>query len=101
MLNECTLRPSARGTNHTTAVEKYYLYLFGLRFTIFTDHKTLEYIFEGKYRDGKRACARVQSWDLRLQPYNFQIKHIQGANNISDVLSRLCAKEDAPFDEST
>ena len=83
------------------AVEKYYLYLFGLRFTVFTDHKTLEYIFEGKYRDGRRACSRAQSWALRLQPYDFQIKHIQGANNISDVLSRLCTKEDAPFDEST
>lgn len=27
------------------AVEKFYLYLFGLRFTIFTDHKTLEFIY--------------------------------------------------------
>ncbi|XP_062703966.1 uncharacterized protein K02A2.6-like [Aedes albopictus] len=83
------------------AVEKYYLYLFGLRFTVFTDHKTLEYIFEGKYRDGRRACSRAQGWALRLQPYDFQIKHIQGANNISDVLSRLCTTEDAPFDESS
>ncbi|XP_062538003.1 uncharacterized protein K02A2.6-like [Armigeres subalbatus] len=83
------------------AVEKYYLYLYGLHFTIFTDHKTLEYIFEGKYRDGKRACSRAQGWALRLQPYDFQIKHIEGTKNISDVLSRLCTKEDAPFDENT
>lgn len=81
------------------AVEKYYLYLFGLHFTIFTDHKTLEYIFEGKYRDGRRACSRAQGWALRLQPYDFQIKHIQGTKNIADVLSRLCTREDAPFEE--
>lgn len=83
------------------AVERYYLYLFGLRFTIFTDHKTLEYIFHGKYRDGRRACSRAQGWALRLQPYDFQIKHISGVKNISDVLSRLCTEQGPAFDEGT
>lgn len=83
------------------AVEKFYLYLFGLRFTIFTDHKTLEYIYGGKYRDGRRACSRAEGWALRLQPYNFEIKHIPGFDNISDVLSRLCDQSDAAFDEDS
>lgn len=83
------------------AVEKFYLYLFGLRFTIFTDHKTLEYIYGGKYRDGRRACSRAEGWALRLQPYNFVIKHIPGFQNISDVLSRLCNQSDAAFDEES
>lgn len=31
------------------AVEKFYLYLFGLHFTIFSDHKTLEFIYGNKH----------------------------------------------------
>lgn len=42
------------------AVERFYLYLFGLHFTIFTDHKTLEYLYLGKHQDGKRACTRAE-----------------------------------------
>lgn len=85
------------------AVEKFYPYLFGTCFNIFTDHKTLEYIYGGKHRDGKRACTRAEGWALRLQPYNFRIKHIPGPTNISDVLSRLCpqSESDIPFDEES
>lgn len=83
------------------AVEKFYLYLLGLYFTIYTDHKTLEYIFEGKHRDGKRACSRAEAWALRLQPYTFKMKYVPGSKNISDVLSRLCTESNTPFDESS
>ncbi|XP_062537888.1 uncharacterized protein K02A2.6-like [Armigeres subalbatus] len=86
------------------AVEKFYLYLFGLHFTVFTDHKTLEYIYGGKHRDGRRACSRAESWALRLLPFDFEVKHIPGVSNISDILSRLCpasasafADDSAPF----
>ncbi|XP_058461165.1 uncharacterized protein K02A2.6-like [Malaya genurostris] len=83
------------------AVEKLYLYLYGIHFTVFTDHKTLEYIYGGKYRDGKRACSRAESWALRLQPYEFKIKHIPGVSNISDILSRLCPASESAFDEES
>lgn len=84
-------------------VEKFYPYLFGTEFTVYTDHKTLEYIYGGKHRDGKRACSRAEGWALRLQPYNFRIKHIPGSSNISDVLSRLCPQSDSekPFDDES
>lgn len=82
------------------AVEKFYLYLFGLHFIIFTDHKTLEFIYGNKHQEGKRALSRAEGWALRLQPFDFEIKHIAGQANISDPLSRLCSQIDAPFDEN-
>ncbi|XP_055588760.1 uncharacterized protein K02A2.6-like [Uranotaenia lowii] len=84
-------------------VEKFYPYLFGIEFTVFTDHKTLEYIYGGKHRDGKRACSRAEGWALRLQPYNFRIEYIPGSNNISDILSRLCPQSEfeKPFDDES
>ncbi|XP_062557174.1 uncharacterized protein K02A2.6-like [Armigeres subalbatus] len=83
------------------AVEKFYSYLFGIHFTVFTDHKTLEYIFGGKHQEGKRACSRAEAWALRLQPYDFTVVHVPGSENISDIFSRLCHQSDAPFDESS
>ncbi|XP_055527582.1 uncharacterized protein K02A2.6-like [Wyeomyia smithii] len=83
------------------AVKKFYLYLFGLRFTIFTDHKALEYIYGDKHRDGKRTCSRAEGWALRLQPYDFEIKYVPGPSNISDVLSRLVVDTGKPFEEHT
>ncbi|XP_055542831.1 uncharacterized protein K02A2.6-like [Wyeomyia smithii] len=83
------------------AVEKFYLYLFGLKFTIFSDHKALEYIFGGKYRDGRRACSRAEAWALRLQPYNFVVKYVPGSSNISDILSRLCPQSEPSFDDES
>lgn len=83
------------------AVEKFYFYLFGLHFTIFTDHKTLEYIYGGKHQTGRRACSRAESWALRLQPYDFEMKYLPGTANISDILSRLITQEDTAFDDSS
>lgn len=82
------------------AVEKFYLYLFGLHFTIFTDHKTLEFIYGNKHQEGRRAVSRAEGWALRLQPFDFEIKHIAGQTNISDSLSRLCSQTDVPFDDN-
>lgn len=83
------------------AVEKFFIYLFGIHFTVFTDHKTLEYIFGGKHQEGKRACSRAEAWALRLQPYDFSVVHVPGSDNISDIFSRLCNQSDAPFDEAS
>ena len=65
--------------------EKYHLYLYGTEFTIYTDHKPLEVIYNPK----RKPPARIERWALRLQPYRFQIQYIPGRENPADVLSRL------------
>lgn len=82
------------------AVERFYYYLFGRRFTIFVDNRAASFIFDNKLRDNKRACTRADGWALRLQAYRFDIQYISGVQNIADILSRLCIQKDEPYDES-
>ena len=52
--------------------EHFHLYLFGSDFTLITDHKPLEIIFN----NGKsRPPARIERWRLRLQPYDFTVTY--------------------------
>ena len=47
------------------------------------DHKNLEY-----YKEPHHINRRVARYVQRMQDYNFVIKHIPGASNKSDALSR-------------
>ena len=67
------------------ACEKFHVYLYGRRFELVTDHKPLEVI----YGPRSRPSARIERWVLRMQPYDFQVVHVQGQKNIADPLSRL------------
>eukprot|EP00624_Nannochloropsis_granulata_P001058 evm.model.NODE_1477_length_24586_cov_22.484747.9 len=65
-------------------VEKFRPYLYGAKFTIFTDHKALEHIHKAKDSTGQ-----LFRWSLFLQDYDFDIKFRPGKSNINaDVLSR-------------
>ena len=65
--------------------EHFHLYLFGSDFTLITDHKPLEIIFN----NGKsRPPARIERWRLRLQPYDFTVTYRPGSNNPADYMSR-------------
>lgn len=61
----------------------------------------LEFIFDGRHQTGKRACTRAEAWSLRLQPYDFRVKYVPGAENIADSLFRLCEQKDEAFDEAS
>lgn len=83
------------------AIERFYYYLSGIKFTLCTDYRALQFIFKGAFRLNKRAVSRAESWALRLQHYNFDIKYIPGKDNIADPLSRLYEGHDKAFEEES
>jgi hypothetical protein len=66
------------------AVEKLRHYLEGTRFVVITDHHSLLWLHRLKDPQG-----RLARWALRLQPYDFEIKHRPGKDHVvPDMLSR-------------
>jgi hypothetical protein len=66
------------------AVEKLRHYLEGVHFVVITDHHSLLWL--NRLKDPQGRLAR---WALRLQPYDFEIKHRPGKDNVvPDMLSR-------------
>ena len=66
------------------AIQRFSVYLFGMNFVVYTDHKPLERIFTSSHD----APARIQKWILKLQSYTFSVKYIKGGCfNPSDILS--------------
>src|ERR1044072_7971206 len=59
-------------------------YLFGSRFEVFSDHKSLEYLF-----DQKELNMRQRRWLELLKDYDFGLNYHPGkANVVADALSR-------------
>lgn len=64
-------------------------YIYGRKFTVYTDHKPLVYLFT--MRNPASKLVRIK---LELEEYDFDIIHIKGKDNIqADALSRI------PFSE--
>ena len=67
------------------AVKSFHLYLHGSRFTIYTDHQPLQWLFSRNDLTGQSA-----RWVLFLQEYEFSVVHRAGkANGNADALSRM------------
>ena len=66
------------------ALDKFYPYLYGTKFTIQTDHQPLIYL-----NTAKLTNTRLMRWAIKLQPFYFTIESITGSNNVgADYLSR-------------
>lgn len=66
------------------ACERFHMYLYGMHFELVTDHKPLQFIFATR----SKPSARIERWVLRLQVFNYTVKHVSGTNNIAGWLSR-------------
>ena len=66
-------------------IEHFHLYVFGAPFTLLTDHKPLQLIYNNPQ---SRPPARIEKWFLRLQQYDFQVIYKKGSDNPADFLSR-------------
>jgi len=59
-------------------------YLYGAKFEIFSDHKSLKYLF-----DKKELNMRQRRWMKFLKDYDFELHyHLGKANVVADALSR-------------
>lgn len=64
-------------------------YLYGKKFTVFSDHKPLIYLYKMKSPSSKLTRIR-----LDLEEYNFDIVHISGKSNVvADALSRISIED--------
>ena len=87
-LTDCESRYSQterEGLAVVWGAEHFHLYLHGSTFRIITDHKPLETIFN---KSTCKATARIERFQLRLQPYKFKVVYKPGSDNPADYMSR-------------
>ena len=71
-------------------VKKFHNYLYGRKFTLYTDHKPLVNLFAHDRAIPAMAAARIQRWALTLSAYEYDIVYREGlANANADAMSRL------------
>ncbi|XP_064479229.1 uncharacterized protein K02A2.6-like [Ornithodoros turicata] len=80
-------------------VKKFHQYLWGRKFVLFTDHKSLAAIFGSKKGIPVTAANRMQRWALTLLSHSFDILYKPTAQfGNADGLSRLPVGPDPDFD---
>ena len=69
---------------------KFHHYLYGRQFTIVSDHRPLQHLFNQTKSVPAMASARIQRWALTLSAYNYNIQYRPGKQLANaDLLSRL------------
>lgn len=67
------------------SVKHFRPYLYGRHFTILTDHNPLVWL-----ANMKTPNSRLIRWKIKLDEYQFDIKHLKGSSNyVADALSRI------------
>jgi len=67
------------------SVKHFRPYLYGRSFTILSDHKPLQWLF-----NVNDPGSRLLRWRLKLEEYQYNIKHIPGTQNpVADAMSRI------------
>lgn len=67
------------------SIEKFRHYIDGIHFTFYTDHASLLWLHRFKESNG-----RLVRWALRLQAYDFELRHRKGKHmQVPDALSRI------------
>lgn len=79
------------------AMEKLFVYLYGIHFTLITDCKPLEYLFN---RVQSKPSARIERWVLRLQSFDFVVRYEPGKTNVADPLSRMTQRSEEEYSET-
>ena len=78
-------------------VKRFHQYLAGRHFTILSDHKPLQHLFQEDKGIPSMASARIQRWALILGAYDYSIRYKPGqAHSNADVLSRLPLPDTPP-----
>ncbi|RXN16207.1 putative protein K02A2.6-like protein [Labeo rohita] len=71
-------------------VRKFHQYLYGRKFTLFTDHRPLTTVFGPQNGIPSMAAARMQRWALLLSAHNYTIEYKRAEHHANaDGLSRL------------
>ena len=84
-------------------LSKSYMYLYGRKFILFTDHKPLLKIFSPDSATPVLAAANLQRWSLFLASYQYDIRYKSSTHIANaDASSRLPLedKKDASVEES-
>jgi hypothetical protein len=77
-------------------VTKFMKYLYGIPFTLETDHKPLSI-----FKTADSTSPRLQRWSLALQSYVFHVKYISGKDCLgADFFSRHFTGKDKAFSPS-
>ncbi|KAK9744242.1 RNase H-like domain found in reverse transcriptase [Popillia japonica] len=67
------------------AIEKFWSYIEGTRFTVITDHASLIW-----FHKLSNPSGRLARWAIHLSQFDFDIEHRKGSSNVvADALSRI------------
>ena len=77
------------------AVTRLRQFLLGRKFTLRTDHKPLQYIFNPSNQIPKVVSARLARWAITLMAYDYDVQYTPGQDiGHADAMSRLRFKDD-------